>query len=121
MWKDYPCVKEGKKALRKIIAKYGCNVRLDDGSGEDVNKNGICVLSSYQGIILDVLKIRVDDIRFSVRIKEAPGWTPSFSCDILKAGFENVDECGNFEEEGKFQYFHEKKMFHMIPLVFMKL
>lgn len=69
-----------KEAFRKILAKWGSIVHIDDALGEDVYKNRICVLTNFQNIIFDVLKVKVDDHVFSVRIKEAPGWIPSFSC-----------------------------------------
>ena len=46
-------------------------MHLEDGLGEDDYKNRLCILSSLQGIILDVLKVCIDDFVFSAKINEA--------------------------------------------------
>lgn len=57
-----------KTAFRKIMAKRGSIVHLDDNLGEDVYKSRVCVcvLTSHFGIILEVVKISVDSIIFSI-------------------------------------------------------
>ena len=68
-----------KAAFRKIIAKWGNVMHLDDMLGEDLYKNRVCMLTTYQHIISDTIKVSVDGEFFTVRVKEAPGWTPSFA------------------------------------------
>lgn len=58
-----------KEAFRKIIAKWGNIVHLEDGLSEDVYKNRIGLMISFQGIISDVLKVSFDDQLLLVRIK----------------------------------------------------
>lgn len=65
-----------KDALRKIIAKWNTLSHLDDDLGDGVYRNCICILTSFQEIILEVIKIQVDGTFFLIRIKEASGWTP---------------------------------------------
>lgn len=84
-------------------------MHLEDGLGEDDYKNRLCILSSLQGIILDVLKVCIDDFVFSAKINEALSWTPSFSSNIPKSGSKNIDVHGHFEEEGSFHSMHDKE------------
>lgn len=72
MWKDCLYAHGVKKLLERLWLKGVVLSILKMILGEDVYKNRICILSTFQGIISDVLKISVDDQMFSVRIKEAP-------------------------------------------------
>lgn len=73
-----------KESFRKIFSKWGSIVQLDDDLGEDVYKNRICMLSSFQDIIFDVIKVYVDGIMYSIRVKEVSWWTSSFVYDLPK-------------------------------------
>lgn len=42
----------------------------------------ICILSFIQTIISEVIKVHVDGDTYWIRIKEAPGWTPTFVHDL---------------------------------------
>ncbi|CAI9281907.1 unnamed protein product [Lactuca saligna] len=88
-----------KEAFRKIFVKWGSIVHLEDELGEDVYKNQICILSTFQEIISEVFKISIDGQVFLVRIKEAFGWTPSFAWDNNKFGSERISDHGNFQED----------------------
>lgn len=70
-------------------------------------RNRIFVLTNFQGIISNVISVSVDDRVFSVRIKEAPGWIPYFSCDSPKQGVNNVDNHGHFQEQGVVNDFYD--------------
>lgn len=98
-----------KESFRKLMNKLGSIVHLDDALGEDVYKNRICILTAFQGIISEVVKVNVDDHILSVRIKEALGWTPSFSCDPTKTGFDNGNVHEHFHEEGEVNAYCEKE------------
>lgn len=56
-----------------------------------------------------LLRIRVDDFVFSVRTKEAPGWTPSFSSEFPKSNLDNIVAHGLFEEDGNLHFMHNKE------------
>ncbi|KAL4557075.1 hypothetical protein LXL04_035245 [Taraxacum kok-saghyz] len=82
-----------KTAVRQIVARWGTVAHLDDSLGEDLYKNRVCMLTGYQGIISEVIKVRVDGDIFSIRVKEAPGWIPSFARPKPHETFkENEDE-----------------------------
>ncbi|CAI9283437.1 unnamed protein product [Lactuca saligna] len=65
---------------------------MDDYVGEDVYKNRVCILTTAQQIISDTVKVRVDGKLFNIRIKEAPGCTPSFVSDTPKSDPEGCEE-----------------------------
>ncbi|CAI9266586.1 unnamed protein product [Lactuca saligna] len=62
-----------KDAFRRSLAKWGYIAHLDDYLSEDVYKNQICILTIFQGIISEDIKIKVDDLVFTIHIKEASG------------------------------------------------
>ena len=68
-----------KTAFRQVVAKWGSVVQLDDMLGEDLYKNRVCMITSYQDIISESMKVKVDGEIFILQVKEAPGWTPSFA------------------------------------------
>lgn len=88
--------------FKKIIPKQGVIAQLEDSLKEDVYKNRICVLTTLQNIIYDVVSVRVDGILFKVRFNEAPGWTP-FICDLHQ---ENLDgsELKDNQDNGEGNY-----------------
>ena len=99
----------GVKKFRKKLVKWGSIVHLEDDLGEDVYKNQICILSTFQEIISEVLRINIDGKLFLVRIKEAFGWTPSFAWDNHKSGSERISDHGNFQEDQDFNSRCEKE------------
>ena len=89
------------------MAKWGYIVHLNGNLEEDVYKSRVCVLTSQLDIILEVVKISVDDTFFPIRVKEASRWDPSFSCDfsITKDG----EDDGHVQnEEGSNDFLNEK-------------
>lgn len=55
-----------KVTFRKIVAKWGNIVHLDDNIGEDIYKSRVCILTSFFSIILEVVKVSVDGITFPI-------------------------------------------------------
>lgn len=55
-----------------------------DYLGEDIYKNRLFILTSFEGIISDEVKVWVDDIVLKVRLKESHSWIPSFSTNFPK-------------------------------------
>ncbi|CAI9278348.1 unnamed protein product [Lactuca saligna] len=94
-----------KESFRKIISKWGTIVHLDDNLGEDIYKNMICILSSFQTIISDVIKVRVEGVTYSIRVKEAPGWTPSFVHDFPAPELNESELPDQDQNEGQSHYF----------------
>ncbi|CAI9292934.1 unnamed protein product [Lactuca saligna] len=88
-----------KQAFKNILAKWGNILHLDDDLGENVYKKRICILSSFQEIISQVIKVSIDGQYFWVRIKQARGWTPSFTWEDKKASSENSNENCNALED----------------------
>ena len=67
-----PLCSWSEESFRKIVARWGSISQLEDDLGEDVYKNRVCILSSFQQIIYDRVKVRMDEVTFTVRVKEAP-------------------------------------------------
>ncbi|KAL4563118.1 hypothetical protein LXL04_027151 [Taraxacum kok-saghyz] len=88
-----------KSAFRQIVAKWGVVLHLDDDLGEDVYKNQVCVLTTHHHIISEALKIRVDGQMFVVRVKEAPGWSPTFAKGDPKQETQNMEDDKVCEDE----------------------
>lgn len=85
VWVDaegVPLFNWSKESFRKILSKWGAIAQLDDDLGEDIYKNRICILTTIQTIILEVIKVRVDGNIHWIRVKEPPGLTPSFVHDF---------------------------------------
>ena len=99
----------------KILDKWGTIAHIYDDLGEDIYKNRVCVLTSCQGIIYEVVKICVYDLIFCVRIKEAPGWIPTFLSGGFKSGGRVNDDFCNNEEQGSIHSFQEKEECSLDP------
>lgn len=87
-----------KQAFTNILTKWGNIVHLDDDLGRMFIKKRICILSSFQEIISEVVTISIDGQPFFIRIKEAPGWTPKFAWETSNVSLENSKERGNVFE-----------------------
>ncbi|KAL4565601.1 hypothetical protein LXL04_029703 [Taraxacum kok-saghyz] len=81
-----------KSAFRQIVSKWGVVLHLDDDLGEDVYKNQVCVLTTHHHIISEALKIQVDGQMLVVRVKEAPGWSPTFAKGDPKQDTQNMED-----------------------------
>ena len=89
-----------KNSFRHILAKWGSIAHLDDNIGEDVYKSRVCILTSFLGIISEVIKVSIDGEIFPIRIKEAPRWNPTFVCEFNKnSDNDSVDEFHRFQQD----------------------
>ncbi|CAI9278083.1 unnamed protein product [Lactuca saligna] len=89
-----------KNSFRHILAKWGSIAHLDDNIGEDVYKSCVCILTSFLRIISEVIKVSIDGEIFLIRIKEAPGWNPTFVCEFNKnSNNDSVDEFHRFQQD----------------------
>lgn len=55
-----------KDVFQKILSRWCTIVHIDDDLREYIYKNRVCVLTTCQDIIYDVVKVCVDDSFFSV-------------------------------------------------------
>lgn len=58
----------------------------------------VCILTTFQSIISDVVRVRVDGEVFMVRVKEALGWAPSFIYDIPQ---QKEEDCDSIDQQDK--------------------
>ncbi|CAI9293191.1 unnamed protein product [Lactuca saligna] len=66
-FKGVPLCAWSKDAFRKILAKWGIFAHLEDDLGEDVYKNRVFILTNFQGIISEDVKIKVDDNVYTIQ------------------------------------------------------
>ena len=102
MWVDVeglPLRAWSKNSFRLILAKYGSVAHLDDNIGEDVYKSRVCIITSFLGIISEVIKVSIDGEIFHIHIKEAPGWNPTFVCEFNNIDNDSIDATHRFEQD----------------------
>ncbi|KAL4582658.1 hypothetical protein LXL04_007216 [Taraxacum kok-saghyz] len=51
---------------------------MDESIGSNLASIRVCVESQHQGIISEVVSVKVDDFVCRIRVKEIMGWSPSF-------------------------------------------
>lgn len=91
-----------------MLLSGGTIAHLEDDLGEDIYKNWICILTSCQDIIADVIKVQIDDRIFMIRIKEAPGWILSITSEFPKTTSKNREIHGPFEEDDEINPMQDK-------------
>ncbi|CAI9284173.1 unnamed protein product [Lactuca saligna] len=107
VWVDVeglPIFAWSKDLFRKILSRWGIIAQLHDDLGEDIYKNRICILTSIKTIILEVIKVCVDKIIYWIRVKEAPGWTPSFVHDFPAPKLDNSNIQSSEHNDKHLQY-----------------